>query len=628
MTGLTKTKAILSTVLVVGITVIFCGGVVRAQDEPQEVPQPPPVQLLPDQLANPTETPAPSADISVGSLSAPSIDRIGLVDAISGGFPDTLWRQSELETLRKILPQLPSRLVSPAQRRLTKNLLLSAGPPPSSLDTAMNSIQRRAESSAVSPSQWLLETRVARLGMMGAWDDALAMTELVPPGDMTETLQRLRADAYLILGRTGEACGIAQAALNRATDVYWQKVQVLCRLTSGQTSAADLGLSLLREQQIDDAPYFWAADYAGGIDVAPPTSLETPTPLILAMLRVGQLPLPDDLIRRADATTLGLLAQLATPQRQMTDADESQGEENDLHRAAAEAQILLAEHAVALGTMRPNDLRVLYQRLDTDLSDDELASEDMSPADVRARVRLFQAALGETDPMARAELIARALEIARVDMGGTGPTLSTLSQVYLPLLRELSPSPEMAWFSGSAVRGFLAAGEVEAAREWLTLARSMARSSRDAARIADNLWPLQRLLTEGAKGRLPARALDRWAATVPEVAASQGREILLNLFSAFGDPVTISDWQPVLAGLRTMDRGPAVAPHIWNGLTLSARDRRVGEAVTFTLIAFGDEGPAFAAPQTLAKVIETLMAIGREQDARALAIEAALALGL
>jgi hypothetical protein len=177
----------------------------------------------------------------------------------------------------------------------------------------------------------------------------------------------------------------------------------------------------------------------------------------------------------------------------------------------------------------------------------------------------------------------------------------------------------------------------------MDLARRTARTSAEAAVIADGLWPLDRLLDPGAKSTLPPGAMDAWAATVPDEAAAregaqfsgggptsaaQGREIYLNLFTAFGDPVGTADWLPVMHAQRAMDRGPSVAPHIWNGLTLAARDRRVGEAAALSLIALGDDGPAFAAPETLQKVISTLMAVGREQDARVLAAEAVLALGL
>jgi hypothetical protein len=602
----------------------------HSQDEAGQVPAAPPprpLQLLPEQLAEPEDTLSEPEDISVGALEAPSLDRIGLIDTLGGGFSDTLWRDSDLETLQKILPQIPERILSPAQRILAKRLLLSSGAPPTTLTGALQSLGPVSAAPNATSSQWLLETRVTRLAAMGAWDDALAMIELVPLADMTETIRRLRVDAYLVLNRLGDACSDIQAALNRAPDTHWQKMQVFCHVVNGQTSAADLGLSLLREQQIDDAAFFWAAEFARGINSEPPVSMETPAPLILAMLRIANTPIPDAVIRWGDAMTFGLLAELPLATEDANGDEKSSDEEEELRRAAAEARLLLAEEAVELGTFRADDLRVLYRDLIIDTAA-EPSLDEISPADVRGRVRLFQSALAHTVPTARAEVIARALEIVRIDMGGTGPSLATLGMVYAPLLRGIRPSADMVWFSGSAARGLLAAGEFDAARDWLNLAKSMARSSQEASQIADNLWPLERLLTVGAKARLPAGAMDAWAATVPEGAVNHGREILLNLFAAFGDPVTTADWQPVLNGSRTMERGPAVAPHIWNGLTLSARDRRVGEAAAFALIALGDEGPAFAAPHTLAKVIATLMAIGREQDARALAIEAALALGL
>lgn len=629
MTALISGRIPLAVYAAACLVVGLGAGSVYSQDEAEQVPAPPPrpLQLLPSQLADPDEAPVETADIAVGALEAPSLDRIGLIDALSGGFPDSLWRDSELETLQKILPQIPERIVSPAQRTLAKRLLLSSGAPPATLSGALQSLYPSPATVNSASSQWMLETRVARLAAMGAWDDALAMIELVPLADMTETMRRLQVDAYLALNRTGDACSEIQAALRRAPDIYWQKMQVLCHLVSGQTSAADLGLSLLREQQIDDDAYFWAADIVRGVDAEPPTSMDTPTTLVLAMLRIAGAPIPDAIIRRGDAMTFGILAALPLTAENVEGDERSPDEKDELRRAAAEARVLLAEQAVELGTMRADDLRVLYRDLTVD-EDTETSLEEISPADVQGRVRLFQSALAQTVPAARAEVIARALEIVRIDMGGTGPTLAALGMVYAPLLKGITPSVDMVWFSGSAARGLLAAGEFEAARDWLDLARGMGRTSQEASQIADNLWPLERLMTVGAKGRLPALAMDAWAATVPEDASEQGREILLNLFTAFGDPVATADWQPVLNGLRTMERGPAVAPHIWNGLTLSARDRRVGEAAALALIALGDEGPAFAAPHTLAKVIATLMAVGREQDARALAIEAALALGL
>ena len=611
-------------------TVALCGFPARSQDVPEQAPSlppPRPLQLLPDQLTKPAEEPAKTVDIAVGDLAAPDRDRIGLVDALSGGFPVTLWRNSDLETLRKILPQLPTRMASSAQRRLAENLLLSSGSTPASVSGSLMPSGSSPGSPPLAASQWLLETRIAQLAAMGGWNDALAMIELVPLVNMTEALRRLRADAYLVVDRTGEACGETQAALNRSPDIHWQKIQVFCHLANGQTSAADLGLSLLREQQTDDATYFWAVELMRGGKPEPPVSLGTPTPLLLAMLRVAGVPAPDALIRSGDATTFGVFAVL--PQREQNAGGNKRpaAEKEEMRRAAAEAHLLLAERAVTVGTLQPERLRMLYRGLSLD-EDAGSPHDEVITNGVRGRAQLFQAALAQTVPTGRAEVIARALGIARADMGGTGPSLSTIGMVYSPLLKGIAPSADMVWFSGTAARGLLAAGETEAARVWLAFARNMARTSREASNIADGLWPLERLLTPGAKGRLPTRAMEAWVATASENTAVRGHEILLNLFTAFGDPVTMADWRPMLDDRRIIEYGPSVAPHIWNGLTLAARERRVGEAVMFALIALGDEGPAFAAPETLAKVIATLMAIGREQDARALAVEAALALGL
>ena len=599
-----------------GFAAAFTAAVALSQEEQGQEPLPPPrpLQLVPDQPNAPVE---PAPDIAVGELAAPTQDTIGLVDARSGGFPGSLWRGSDIEILRKLLPQLPTRMTSAPQRRLAENLLLSAAPPPSSDGTlALSAV----------PSSWLLETRIERLAAMGAWDDVLAMIDHVPLAERSEAILKLRADALLVLNRTGEACGETQAALDRAPAVHWQKIQVFCHLTNGQMSAADFGLSLLREQGADDETFYWAVDVLRGNTPEPPDEVGEPTPLLLAMLRAAGVSSPDALIRSGDATTFGVLAVMPIAANQNNDRAPT-AKDAEMLRAAAEAQILLAERAVAVGTLAPERLRALYRGLEVDL-EDAPPLEDIGFADVKARARLFQSALMQTVPVARAEIIAQAIDIARADMGGTAPSLATVGLVYEPLLRGLSPSPDLAWFAGSAARGLMAAGEFEVAREWISLARSMSRTNAEAAQVSDGLWPIERLLEPGAKGRLPSRSMNAWAATVPEEFAVQGREILLNLYSAFGDPVTMVDWQPVLDGRRVLEHGPSIAPHIWHGLTLAARERRVGEAVALSLIALGDEGPGFASSATLQKVIATLMAVGRESDARALAVDAALALGL
>ena len=69
-------------------------------------------------------------------------------------------------------------------------------------------------------------------------------------------------------------------------------------------------------------------------------------------------------------------------------------------------------------------------------------------------------------------------------------------------------------------------------------------------------------------------------------------------------------------------------PRIINGLQLAQRDKRVGETAVFALLALGEDGVSSVEPAAVQQVIAALLAVGRERDARALAVEALLVEGL
>jgi hypothetical protein len=141
------------------------------------------------------------------------------------------------------------------------------------------------------------------------------------------------------------------------------------------------------------------------------------------------------------------------------------------------------------------------------------------------------------------------------------------------------------------------------------------------------LWPVERLLSP-TEGRMPAGAVRSWAVTVPEVMRTAHRETLLNLFIAVGETVSPGDFPQALGDGAADQDAPSARPAVLNGLTLAARGKRVGEVAALSLIALGEDGPARASTATLQKVTESLMAAGRDADARALAVEVALIRGL
>jgi hypothetical protein len=116
--------------------------------------------------------------------------------------------------------------------------------------------------------------------------------------------------------------------------------------------------------------------------------------------------------------------------------------------------------------------------------------------------------------------------------------------------------------------------------------------------------------------------------TLSPAVVAERRAIMLSLLTGLGEQVSAAEWLPLMGGPAKQDNVRPLAPYIWNGLNLAARDKRTGEAAALVLIALGEDGPGKVSAPSLQQVIDVLRAVGREADARALAVEAALVLGL
>ncbi|MBL8631130.1 MAG: hypothetical protein JNM81_15965 [Rhodospirillaceae bacterium] len=622
----------------------------HAQPQSQPPQQRGPVALVPQTLApqtvvQPAEEPAAapaslSPTIAVDTLERIETDRIGLVDESAGALSADMWVGSDPAFVRAILAQLPHQMPSLAMRRLAQNLLL----PPARQPEIKSSVPvldagAPVESDATADkghSTWLLEARLRALAGLGDWPSVVALIDVVPADRINEAIVQLRVDGLLVDGHTDAACTEVQAALSRQPDTYWQKFHVYCQWVNKQTSAAQLGLSLLREQGEDDPIFFWAADVMQGLKGPAPAKLDGVRPLELAMLRAGGQPFPDTLVQSGDATVMRVLATM--PPAQAEDAKAPDAKDAKAVKAAAEdkkkrarqqteARIAVAEHAVALGVADPQMLRDLYAGLDLS-GGPAVPLAEANVDKLATRAYLYQTAKAQTAATARAEVIARIVDLTRADKGQKGPDLVTVGRVYAPMIAEFAPSPDLIWFAGAAARALLAAGEHEKAQAWIDLALQMARGSSDAANVADGLWAIARMAASNeGSGAITAQNFRAWQASLPSAQAAALRETLLNLLTALGDQVPPDEWLSVVGNAGPSNVAPPPS-YVWNGLSLAARDDRVGDAAALSLVALGTAGPHQTSPVTLAKVIETLKAVGRDADARALAVEAALVQGL
>jgi len=595
-----------------------------------------PVSLMPAGEAQPlppASSPLAPA-ISVDALERIEMDRIGLIDESTGAMPEDMWTGSDPAFVRAILPQLPHAMPSLAMRRLAQNLLLPQARRPQEKQAQQFMLDAGAPvdpgvTAEADTGTWLLEERIAGLTGMGDWASAIALIELVPQDRLTDGMIRTRIDGLLIEGNTDAACNEAQAALARRPDAHWQKLLVYCQFVSKQTSAAQLGLSLLREQGEDDPLFYWAADVLQGAKPPLPASFAGISPLELAMLRTAALPFPDALVNSDDPTTIRLAASVAVVQTATFPEDKkiSAEEKKQQLRQQQDARLLTAERAVVLGVLNPAALAELYAKLDLSQDPSPVPLADATAENVRTRARMYQLAQSQTVPTAKAEVIARVINLARAEKGQKGLDLVTVGRVYAPMLAEFQPSPELIWFAGPAARGLLAAGQSDKAKAWIDLANQMARGSIEAANVANSLWAIEHIMSSNG-ARLTPQALRAWQASIPPAQAATLREGLLNLLTSLGDTVTADQWLSIVGAPVTAATAPNTPPYVWHGLSLATRQDRVGDVGALSLIALSEAGPHRVAPLTLGKVIESLMVAGREADARALATEAALVQGL
>ena len=249
-----------------------------------------------------------------------------------------------------------------------------------------------------------------------------------------------------------------------------------------------------------------------------------------------------------------------------------------------------------------------------------IAEESPGP---RANALLFQVGQIQTVPAARAEALRAAWLVGRRNGG-----FMTSARISQSALRSVNPEPDLAWFAGDAGLALLAAGETELARRWFDMARDMASEQQpDAAKAVLDLWPLMQIAAQTDPIRFLPEIVSPWwegQQELPETRRLEKANLIYTLFDAFGYPVPAADWIALLDGpLSTGASIPSAAA--LRGLRIATRGGRIGETVIYALLILGDTGPAGVSPHTLEEVVRALRAVGLDEDARAIAVEAVLA---
>ena len=588
--------------LTVGVGLAAGGAVAQESDEPvrlipreSEAGAPPdapkPAEASPKPV---TATAKPGDSVEVGELEAIGPDSLGLAEAAGAPLPRTLWQRSQRPFVEALIARLPHGPTSPAMRALAIRLLASPGAPPEG-----------PEGGATAGS--FLSARAAALAAMGEYQVAGALLREGAASGLADPMRpRIESDVYFLAGGDyGRACTHVRAEVQRGGDSYWQKALVFCQIVAGETEAASLGLDLLRESDAGDTAYLALADSLLGAKTKL-DKLPDPTPLHFAMLRQAKKPVPESAIAGANPALLRLVA-------------ESSDSPMKVRLAAVEA-------AEAAGTVPAESVGRFYAAVEfkkDQLADPVAAAEKL--AGPLARALLYRAAQAELVPEARAKLLQAVFARARQD--GLFPTLARVS---FPLVSKLDATPALIWFAGDAARALLAAAEPAAAGRWYQVAAGLGASNPDGLATANGLWPIMTLATATPMPVFDAARFEDWleangGTARPETGARAN--LVLSLLQATGAKVPPAVWRSLALGAMT-EQASVATPATLFALDDATAGKRLGETAALSLVALGDAGPSGAATTTLGRVVAGLVAVGLDEPARALALEAALGKGL
>ena len=545
-----------------------------------------------EEVAEPGATASESAQsgIEVGSLEAIDPDAAGVLLPGIEPFSSDFWSGSRRSRVEALLPRLPAAVPSVAMRRLALALLTSPAQPPAG----------QGEAGA------LVLARVGRLVDMGARDASLALLESAGPEGGQTLSARIENDRLLAALDLDVACEQILGKAGRAGDGYWRRVRILCQAHAGLIEAATLGLELLLEtdaapdQVFDDTIYAMAGLAEPAVD-----PLADPTPLRVAAWRLAQLAIPAEAVSRAAPDLLPALAGAPA--------------------SLPGIRLVAAERAEAAGTLPIEALRDLYRAMAFSPEERADALEQVETLEPPlGRALMLQAIEAQTAPALQAELLAAALALAEAQ-GAHGSTARALAH----LVRTVPPAPEQGWFSGAAGRALMAAGDHDAAAAWYALASEEAPRDADAARSAVRLWPLMLLSAEEVY--LKTAPFEAWLALRAdrggEAVALARANWLAVLVDALGGRIDPEIWDRLMLDERAVaTRAPAPALAI--GLQKAAEGGLLGETVLLALLLIGDDGPAAAGIATVGPVVSSLVSAGLREEARAIALEAALAAGL
>jgi hypothetical protein len=545
--------------------------------------------------------------IQVKTLGQTKVSAIGLLSEAEGGFGANMWSGTPMAMVMNLLPRLPVAATSPTMQSLRRRLLVSTALPPDDVN-GMD-----GDGSA------LVALRIQRLAAAGDSDAVAQLLKFAPLSANNSILAQVRVETELLAGNVGEACRIVrnQLGADEASDggntagsaVAWQKIMAFCLALDGQTAQVELYEQLLYENGVEDEAFFALLANLNSGEAEPLERIARTEPLHLAMLRAARRAIPADAVKQASPAVLRAIA--TSP------------------NATLPMRLQAAERAEALATLATSVLARVYASVpfSAEQSADALALAKGQPGPSASAI-LYQVAQIDAQIEGRARALAAAWRNGR-----RSGNYMTAVRINLDMTRTIAADPKLAWFAAAAGRALLAAGDREAARNWLMAILEPARAGEpEAAAALLTLAPLFYVAAGGQNDPALTPAMAKvlsgwWQGEVANGGAERYQRALrlYGLLAALGKDLPGELWVPLFeAPARDI---PQASPSLLMGLERAAAGQRKGEVVLLSLLLLGERGPALSDTMTLGRVVAALRGIGLVEDAEAMALEGLLGAG-
>lgn len=568
-----------------------------------------PQNIVPDAFKEKEEIAYPQAinknnEVMITELPITNIRWIGNLGKKDGGLGLEMWKGTDSTFALTILKLLPVNAPSPAMRNLAKRLLLS--------DAFQPSKKEEKGLQAISPSgkpiisedkeATFLPLRFAKLASLGAKNELIELGNLVPTEDMLGVLAKEAIYARLLSGETNKVCDEVIELAKRTNESYWRKALIVCQLILGNRDDALLSLELLLAELDSEDKFskliYTLADETNQIEFDKNSIYFK---ILIAVLPGKQL---DKHRLNLDPSGLSVVAKNSN--------------------LSWKIRMLAAEKAVLAGSLSS----IYLGELATQFKFEEnifsrAASESKSMEGFMARALLLKAAALNTSFIERARFLRLLLDSADSD-----EIFQVYASVIMPILLTIKPRHDLIWFASSATRASIAGGNYILASEWLAVLAKTLDLDYEASGSLLRLLPLIAIAGQPLpKPFSEEQATDVWSGLSDNFSREDKEKRasrLLVLLSAMGIEPRAGAWKNVISSKNIFEMENIPATALRYQLLDAAKNNRIAEVVSISLIMLGSEGPSKSGLVALNAVIRALREIGLEADARAIAIEAAI----